>query len=65
MNVFFIPKEHCFTLTVQLTEVAGATRLLWHQVLDDLEMARAVRAGVGPANEQNLDRLTRVLERDA
>lgn len=53
--------EPFFTLTVQLTDVVGGTHLLWDQVLDDLEMARAVRARVGPANEQNLDRLTRAL----
>lgn len=51
-----------FTLTVALHEVAsGHTHLTWHQVLDDLDMARAVRARVGSANEENLDRLTRVL----
>jgi uncharacterized protein YndB with AHSA1/START domain len=57
--------EPFFTLTVQLTQVADGTHLSWHQVLDNVEMARAVRQRVGPANEQNLDRLTRVLERSS
>lgn len=57
--------EPFFTLTVQLTEVAGGTHLSWNQVLDSVEMARAVRERVGPANEQNLDRLTLVLASSA
>ena len=55
--------EPFFTLTVQLKKIADSTHLSWDQVLDSVEMARAVRERVGPANEQNLDRLTRVLER--
>lgn len=50
-----------FTLTVRLSEVAGGTRLTWDQAFDDEETAQAVRAIVVPANEQNLDRLTRAL----
>lgn len=50
-----------FTLTVRLSEVAGVTRLTWEQAFDDEETAQAVRAIVVPANEQNLDRLTRAL----
>ncbi len=50
-----------FMLRVQLTQVAGGTHLLWQQVFDDAHIAQAVKAIVGPANEQNLDRLTRVL----
>lgn len=57
--------EPFFTLTVQLTEVAGGTHLSWNQVLDNLEVARAVRARVGAANEENLDRLTLVLASSA
>jgi uncharacterized protein YndB with AHSA1/START domain len=56
--------EPFFTLTVQLTQVAGATHLLWQQVFDDAHIAQAVKAIVEPANEQNLDRLTRVLGTD-
>jgi uncharacterized protein YndB with AHSA1/START domain len=54
-----------FTLTVQLTEVAGGTHLSWEQAFDDGRTAQAVKSIVGPANEQNLDRLTRALERSA
>ena len=50
-----------FTLTVQLTQVADGTHLQWQQVFDDAQIAQAVKAIVEPANEQNLDRLTRVL----
>jgi uncharacterized protein YndB with AHSA1/START domain len=54
-----------FTLTVRLTEVAGGTHLTWEQAFEDSRTAQAVKSIVGPANEQNLDRLTRVLERGA
>jgi uncharacterized protein YndB with AHSA1/START domain len=50
-----------FTLRVQLTPVAGGTQVLWTQVFDDAHIAQAVKAIVEPANEQNLDRLTRAL----
>ena len=54
--------EPFFTLTVRLTEMAGGTHVVWQQVFDDARIAQAVKAIVEPANEQNLDRLTRVLE---
>jgi uncharacterized protein YndB with AHSA1/START domain len=50
-----------FTLAVVLTPVAGGTRVSWEQVFADAATARAVEHIVGPANEQNLDRMTRVL----
>lgn len=50
-----------FTLTISLTAQAGATLLNWQQVFDDAATANAVREIAGPGNEQNLDRLTRVL----
>lgn len=50
-----------FTLTVQLTQVTDGTHLRWQQVFDDTQIAQAVKAMVEPANEQNLDRLTRAL----
>ncbi|MBL8324234.1 MAG: SRPBCC domain-containing protein [Rubrivivax sp.] len=53
-----------FTLTVELqaeTAAAGATRITWEQAFDDAATAEAVRAVCEPANEQNLDRLARVL----
>lgn len=54
-----------FTLTVELSPVAEGTRLSWEQAFDDAETARAVAARVGTANEENLDRLTRVLNETA
>jgi len=50
-----------FTLTVALTPVAGGTRVSWEQVFADAGTAQAVKAVVGPANEQNLDRMTQAL----
>lgn len=50
-----------FTLQVTLQAEAEGTRLTWQQVFDEVETALAVRDLVLPANEQNLDRLTRVL----
>jgi uncharacterized protein YndB with AHSA1/START domain len=50
-----------FTLTVRLAAVDGGCRLDWTQVFDDAQVAQAVRHIVEPANEQNLDRLTRAL----
>ncbi len=50
-----------FTLTVSLEPDGTGTRLTWTQVFDDAEIAQRVARIVGPANEQNLDRLTRVL----
>jgi len=56
-----------FTLTVRLEAVVAAegtgTRLDWTQVFDDAQVAQAVRPIVEPANEQNLDRLSRALAR--
>ena len=50
-----------FTLTVMLAPVSGGTQVSWEQVFADAETAQAVKHIVGPANEQNLDRMTRVL----
>lgn len=50
-----------FRLTVRLTPASDGTTLTWEQVFDDAETARAVKQRAGPANEQNIDRLTRVL----
>lgn len=52
-----------FTLTVKLDSVAEGTQLSWEQVFVDAITAQAVRQIVEPANEQNLDRLTRILAR--
>jgi uncharacterized protein YndB with AHSA1/START domain len=52
-----------FTLTVKLTAVANGTELSWAQAFAEVKTAQAVRHIVVPANEQNLDRLTRVLSK--
>lgn len=50
-----------FTLTVRLSPKDAGTWLTWDQCFDDAATAHAVAAVVGRANEENLDRLTRVL----
>ncbi len=50
-----------FTLTITLTSTPEGTRVDWEQVFADAATAEAVRRIVGTANEQNLDRMTRVL----
>ena len=52
-----------FRLTVQLTAVAGGTRVDWNQAFEDVAVAHAVRHIAEPGNEQNLDRLTALLAR--
>lgn len=52
-----------FTLTVKLNPAPNGTDLSWEQVFADVATAQAVKHIVEPANEQNLDRLTRVLAR--
>ena len=47
-----------FTLSVGLADAAGGTLLTWDQAFDDPQTAQAVKAIVGSANEENLDRLT-------
>jgi len=51
-----------FKLTVELTPDSEGTYLTWEQVFEDAETAQAVKQRAGSANEQNIDRLTRVLE---
>lgn len=50
-----------FVLTVTLAAVDGGTLLTWEQEFETAELAEKVMAIVGPANEQNLDRMTNVL----
>jgi len=50
-----------FTLTVTLSKVDGGTHLAWDQAFDSAETAQAVKARVGTANEENLDRLALAL----
>ncbi len=52
-----------FTLTIELTPENDGTRLSWVQTFDDAAMARAVKQRAGNANEENIDRLTRVLRK--
>lgn len=54
-----------FTLTVDLEPTSDGTHLTWNQVFDDAQVAQEVKARVGSANEQNIDRLTRVLSESA
>ncbi|HSH85658.1 MAG: SRPBCC domain-containing protein [Methylophilus sp.] len=54
-----------FTLTIELRPVNAGTHLTWNQVFNDAETARAVKQLVGSANEQNIDRLTQVLNKAA
>ncbi len=50
-----------FELSLVLEPVPGGTRLAWTQVLEDDAVAQAMAHIIEPANEQNLDRLGRVL----
>ena len=54
-----------FKLTVELTPAGKGTHLTWEQVFEDAETAQAVKQRAGPANEQNIDRLTHVLRHAA
>ncbi|MCC7422689.1 MAG: SRPBCC domain-containing protein [Planctomycetaceae bacterium] len=50
-----------FTLTVTLTAQGDGTHLTWVQKFDDPGFLEKVMHIIGPANEQNLDRLQTVL----
>lgn len=54
-----------FTLTMELAATPTGTRLDWSAVFDDAAWAGKMRPILEPANEQNLDRLARVLARAA
>ncbi len=65
-NANIVIRHDCppyFRLHVQLVPTTQGTELLWQQEFDDAATAQAVKQIVGPANEQNLDRLTAVLKR--
>lgn len=51
-----------FRLTITLEAVGDGTLLTWQQAFTDPAVAAALKAMVEPANEQNLDRLTAVLQ---
>ena len=53
--------EPLFTLTITLADDKGGTLLHWHQALDDPLLAQQIRHIIEPANEQNLNRLHKVL----
>lgn len=52
-----------YRLEVTLHPEAGGTCLTWAQRFKDSKTAQALLPIVGPANEQNLDRLTQALAR--
>ena len=54
-----------FTLTVTLTESDGQTILGWSQAFEDPQVAASIWHIIEPANEQNLDRLHKVLASEA
>lgn len=54
-----------FKLTIELTPASEGTHLTWVQVFEDAETAQAVKLRAGSANEQNIDRLTTVLNEAA
>jgi hypothetical protein len=45
--------------------VPGGTKLIWEQVFADAKTAQAMKQIVGPANEQNIDRMTQVLANES
>ena len=52
----------CFTLSITLTSYSGGTHLAWSQTFDDPKTAASFRRIAAPGNEQNLDRLQRLLQ---
>lgn len=50
-----------FRLIIELTPKSEGTLLTWRQVFDDAKTAAAVKLRAGPANEESIDKLTRVL----
>jgi uncharacterized protein YndB with AHSA1/START domain len=50
-----------FILTIELTPEDGGTLLSWSQEFNDAKTAQAIKQRVGSANEENIDKLTRVL----
>jgi uncharacterized protein YndB with AHSA1/START domain len=51
-----------FELEVTLENAKGGTLLTWVQRFESQEMRDRVLSIVGPANEENLDRMTKVIE---
>lgn len=46
-----------YRLTVEILHSKNGSTVSWSQEFDDAEVARRIEKVVGPANEQNLDRL--------
>ena len=55
---------HDFTLTISLSSRDAGTELHWRQRFDDPAEGERLRPFLGPANEQNLDRLAAFLSPD-
>ncbi|NJN50482.1 MAG: polyketide cyclase [Gammaproteobacteria bacterium] len=51
-------EDHRFVITISLSRDGHQTRVDWRQVFDVAAHHDEIAAFVGPANEQNLDRLT-------
>lgn len=56
-----IQAGHDFSLTVHLASRTDGTVLTWRQRFDDPAEGERLRSFLGPANEQNLDRLAAFL----
>ncbi|GAB1258377.1 SRPBCC domain-containing protein [Aurantivibrio plasticivorans] len=54
-----------FKLTIELSPTNEGTLLTWDQVFENAQTAQAVKERAGSANEQNIDRLTKVLNEAA
>lgn len=54
-----------YLLTITLVPRAGGTLLSWSQAFDDARVGQRLESIVVPANEQNLDRLTAEVLRNA
>ena len=54
-----------FTLTIKLEPHASGTRLHWEGNFDDPKVLEAIKHIAVPANEENIDRLIRALEKTA
>jgi len=57
-----IETMHRFQLTMTLTRVAEGTHIEWRQVFESTEECERIRPFVTEANEQNLDRLAKLVE---
>lgn len=53
---------HRFQMTITLDDEAGKTRLTWRMLFAEADECVRVKAFIGPANEQNFDRLAAELQ---